>query len=795
MTAAVSADRTIFRIIFVASLASIAYQITLLRIFSITLWHHFAFLVMSIAMLGIGAGGSVLIMIPRFRAAAHIPVYGLLLAILFPVSYITADNIPFDPARLSWDRMQLFYIMLRYLVLSLPFLVFGMLMSSAYSEQRLGPESIYAADLIGAGLGSTAVLWLLYTTATETIPFILSCLIAGAVLISGWSRTTAFLIICVNALILLTRPAFIGPHMSPYKPLEQALSFPGAKWIDTIHSPHGRIDIFRSPAVRFAPGLSLKYTAPLPDQIGLSIDAGDIHAITDEADKAKAAFFLHLPMGLPYSIADKTDVLILDPKAGLSVLVAKAYGAKNVWRAESNPAIIKAVTEYGRDLSSSIYAENVIPQLGRSWLSSTQKQFDVIECSPLSTIASGIFGFAEDYRFTFEAFRIYLEHLKPNGIISITTYRLPPARMEYRLVATLIQAGIEIGIADIGSHMAAIKTWDTMTIIMKKSPLTDSDIAGIKSFSMDRRFELVYYPGITQGEIGRYIQSMTNEDYIAFQKLISSQDRETFLKEYLFDIRPVSDDAPFFHYYLKWRNISRIYSLMGEKWQFFIEEGYLLPVLLLQALLFAGLLILLPRYRIRLPLAALRPQNAVFIPLYFGCLGLAYLFIEMALIQKMILWLGNAVYATSLVVASMLISSGIGSLAGSRMENIKKYALLLIPLVVVVVTAFLPALSSLAAISRFPVNIILALCIILPMGFLMGMPFPLGMERIGKDKPDLISWAWAVNGCCSVVSPVLAVMIAITAGFSFVLISAACLYGIAYATLIGISSHPGPRLS
>jgi len=776
-------NRAILTLIFSASLASLSFEISLLRIFSISLWYHFAFMVISIAMLGIAASGTALAVFPGLKDIRKLPLYGLMLSASIPLSYLLANAVPFDPARLSWDRLQLLAIGLYYIILCIPFFCFGLIVSLAYSAISQKANAIYASDLLGAGAGALAMVWLLSLAGPETSVFIVSMLPALALLarINWKTRTASLLLIAVNLTVLFMHPQFIQPRISPYKPFSLALQFPGAERLGTAYSSYSRVDLFTSPAIRFAPGLSFTYLKPLPNQTGLALDAGDLHAITDEADTSRLAFLGALPSSLAYHLGPKQDVLIIEPRAGLAVLTAQTFGARTVSAVDSNPLVIRAVRDYGRAHGSRMYEENTWTGLGRTWLAASDREFDVIDLSLMGPSLAAPFGFAEDYRFTVEACEQYLAHLKKNGYLSLNLYMMPPPRTELRLLATLVRAAEASGIRDISRQVAAIRSWDTLTLLVKKSTLTAEDISRIKSFAGKMRFDLVYYAGIKPEESNVHIKMAGNEYAEAFQRLMNRETRDRFINDYLFDIRPVTDEKPFFNYFLKVENVRAIYRLMGEKWQYFIEEGYLLPVLFVQVFVISTVLILLPLITLR----GRGPVSTELHPLrslaYFALLGVGYMFVELACIQKMVLGLENPSYAASTVIASILISSGIGSLLGLRVTSLKNpFVLLILAGVIVVTSLLLP--GTVAAISHHPLllKIILSFVLLMPAGILMGIPFPLGISLLHTTAPRLIPWAWAVNGCFSVLAPILAVMLALSAGYHLVLFAGAAMYLVAF---------------
>ncbi len=777
-------SRVMLWLIVVASLASVCYEIALLRVFSLSLWYHFAFMVISIAMLGIAASGTALSLFPGLKDRRRIPLYGLLLAMSIPGSYLLANVVPFDPARLSWDHAQLASVSLYYVILCVPFLCFGLIVSTAYSIMSRDANAVYAADLLGGGFGAMLMIWLLSRSGPEMSIFFISLLLAAELLyrpIGRKVRLVSLLVIAVDLAILFLQPAFIRPRISPYKPYQLAMQFPGAEHLDTAYSPYAQVDLFKSPAVRFAPGLSLTYLEPLPAQTGIAVDAGDIYAMTDVSSGSSPAFVRALPSSLPYLLGPNRDVLIVEPKAGLALLAAREFHARNVSALDSNPLVLRVMQEYSRAHALPAYEHRAGAGLARTWLAARNEPFDLIDVSLMGSWPSASFGFAEDYRFTVEAVAEYLAHLKENGFLSFNLYIIPPPRTEFRLLATLIQAAESLSITNPELHVAAIRSWGTLTLLMKRSALTREDIGRIKTFSRTQRFDLVYYPGVKPSENNMYVKQPDNDYAESFRLLLNRELRSRFMADYLFDVRPVRDENPFFHYYMKARNFGEIYRIMGGKWQFFVEEGYLLPAVFLQVIVVSVFLICLPLVTLRRQRTAAASRFAVPALFFFAFLGLGYLFIEIACIQKMILGLENPSYASSTVIASVLIWSGAGSLLGRRFKVLANPSVLLMLSGVALGYGFLLTPIVNAA-GHYPLaaKVILSFLLLMPAGLLMGLPFPLGISVLGAAAPQLIPWAWAVNGCFSVIAPILGIMLALSAGFRVVLIAGAVMYLLAF---------------
>lgn len=758
--------------IFLCSFSTLCFEITLTRVFSISLWYHFAFMVISIGMLGVGLSGTVLSLYPGLRRRERLGGYALLLGLSIPAGYLLSNLVPFDPERLAWDRVQLLYILAYYVLLSAPFFFFGLVVSTALSVASRRSGLVYGADLLGAGAGALTAVFIMGMVGPERTVFIVSlAALAGAVVMGSRYRPLAAAVIVLAFLAIF--PDFAQVRMSPYKGLPVALKYPGAKHMRTYESGFSRVDAFQSPLARFAPGLSLKYLEELPPQIGLSVDGSNLTAIT-KADAGPPEFLRFLPSALPYEIRPRNSVLIMDPKGGLNILLARKYSVERIHRMEFNPLIVDVIRKDFSEFSGQIYGEGTWTGLVRSRLMRTRDMYDVMDISLAKTVPSAAFGMAEDYRYTVEAFREYLEHLGPGGVLSISLFILPPPKTELRLLATAVRALEDMGVRNVRKSIAAVRSWGSICILVKPAPFDAKEIERLRGFARRNGFDLVYYPGIKKEETNIYTRMPTPAYYEAFENIMNPETREDFIGRYVFDIREVSDDRPFFHYHLKAGNFRETYELAGRKWQYFIEEGLLLPAVLIQALLASLALLFLPALRGKGHSPG--PRGLL---LYFAFLGLGFMFIEVPLIQKMILPLEHPSYAVAGVLTSVLVSSGAGSLLSERFPALgSKFMVAVLAVLIVPYGLLINTAAESLLFFPLPVRFALAFALILPAGMMMGIPFPLGMRTLGDSAPALIPWAWAANGCFSVLGPVLAAMAAMWVGFQAVfLIGAACYAG------------------
>ncbi len=781
--------KRVYLTIFLVSCSVLMFEVSLMRLFSIYLWYHFAFMVISIAMLGIGSAGTLLairsrgLFLNKENLKLNIANYAVLAGISIIFSYVVSNYIPFDPVKLSWDKAQIFYVALYCFVLSIPFFFSGILIATAFSLFSRKSELIYSSDLLGAGLGSLTVLILLNVAGPEYAVLSASTLCFIGALLAG-KRKIKFLsliFIVINLLVFFIHPDFINVRLSPYKQLSISLKYPGAEHLKTYHSSYSRIDTLKSPAVRFAPGLSLKYLEPLPEQIGLSVDGGRIDAVTAADDKTKLRFLEFLPSAVVYEIGKKNNVLLLEPKGGLHVLIAKQYGSQEIHKVESNPMLVKVIRDDFRKFSGGIFEHNTWVGFGRNWLHGS-RFYDIIDMPMTGTSVSGIFGISEDYRFTVEAFKEYLGALERDGILSVSLYLIPPPRTEFRILATIITVLEQMGVGNASGHLAAIRSWDSMTILVKNSSFTQQEIKKIKGFSNSRRFDLVYYPGIKEKETNIYIRMLSDEYFSGFKSLLNPETRSSFVSNYLFDIKPVYDENPFFHYYLKLGNFKAIYKTMGHKWLYFIEEGYLLPMIFVIVLILSFIMIMLP---VLLKTNILKSET-LNLPtlLYFAMLGLGFMFVEVTLIHKSMLSLENPAYTVAVVLTAILISSGFGSMLSSRFSRLRTpYLLFILACLIFVYSLLHPLLLN--YISPYPLKfkILIIFIALIPLGFFMGIPFPMGIKLLGQKNEALIPWAWAINGCLSVLAPILTIMLAIVLGFKTVLWFGALAYLLAFMAL------------
>jgi hypothetical protein len=784
------------------SAASLVLQVSFSRILSVTQGYHFAFLIVSTALLGIGSAGTYLVLHLRLWSLepGHLVVLGpLLFGVTSVGAYLALNHIPFDVVRLAWEARQIGYFLLSYLILGIPFFFSGLTIVSAFLLRKRSIGRIYFSDLVGAATGAFLPLALFPMVGGTGAVLVAAGLgtITGILLLADsrdW-RVLRPVVILFSLAVLLLFGYFLFPglytlQLSPYRGLMVALRYPEAKLLETQWNAVSRVDRIQSPAARFAPGLSLAYSGNLPPQLGITVDGDQLHAMTAyDGTKTGMGFLEYLPSAAPYVIGQPQQVFIANPGGGLDVLMALYFDAAAVRVSEQNPLIPRLASNPMANFPHAIYQDpRVHLSIGheRSFLQSTHQVYDLVVISPLQVLGAAAVssGIAEDYSLTLEAFREYYDHLSKNGWLVITRYLEPQPVYAVRLLATVIESLEAMSIKPPAKQLIVIRSWGTLTVLVKPEGFSAGEIQGLREFVDNRQFDLDYYPGIHPQEVNRYNRFPEPVYYRMITDLLDPSRRLELYQTYPFNIRPVSDDRPFFSYALRLDQMREIYSLVREKWLFFVEAGLLVPVMLVQAALVAALLILLPTWlRMRTySVEAEWAKGRVFT--YFFCIALGFMGVEMAMIQRLILYLAHPAYAISAVLSFILLFAGIGSILttwwSSSRTRVQVFVMGTLALLILAQALFLPQVLNYLYGIQLPGRFGVAALLLAPMGLLMGMPFPLGMERLKQSGQQVpVAWAWAVNGSTSVVAAILSAALALQIGMTGVFIMAAMTYGIA----------------
>ncbi|MBS3818508.1 hypothetical protein KGY73_03275 [bacterium] len=744
------------------------------------------------AFLGYGASGSFLSI---FKKITHLNRNKFLCWCAFFYSltifssYLLCNHLSFDFTQISWNNNQIFFILIYYLLFSLPFFFAGTIISFAITTTTKAVNKIYFSDLIGSGIGTLGVLIIFLPKGDKGVILLISFLPLIAALLFSPRRSHAFRgltgFLLVGGIVLFFQsPDWLSFRISPYKALPSALRYSQSKHLLTKWNAQSRVDVIDSPAVRYAPGLSLLYQKKLPSQLGLTIDGGSLTAITrfDPSKPESLKFLSYLPSSLAYSFKQNPQTLLLNPKGGLDLLEAVHYNASSIKAVENNPLIIEVLQDELSSFYGNLYRQenlHVTSSHLRSALKKESRNYELVVFSLTDVFGSsgtGLYGFGENYLYTKESFLNVLERLSPKGIVSMSFYLLPPPRQELRALATWVEA-LEKKDKAPSTHLMALRSWGTLHYFIKNTPFNQEEIQKLKEFSDKYLFDLVHYPGIKKNETNIHNQFNTPLYYNRVQKLLSPKKREKFYSNYLFQIRPVTDNSPFFYNFFKINKLKKSFKALNQKLLPFLRGRFLVHLLLVQAIIIAFVLILLPLFVLK-KRGSKKGKTFVNVFFYFGLIGMAFMFVEITLIQKFILFLGHPIYSTSIIIFSLLLSSGLGSffsrkiLSSPIQKNLKKF-LLLCGGVTAAYLFLLPLFTQSLIGLGLTLKILLTFLVIFPLGFLMGFPFPNGIRLVEKKERKFIPWAWAVNAFSSVINSVAALLLAFWGGYNLVFILAA----------------------
>lgn len=791
------------------SASGLIFEIALTRVFAIAQFYHFAFLTVSMALLGFAASGSVLAAFPWVGSGGSQRWAWLaaLQSLATVGAYVVANNLPFDSFAIAWDRAQLGYLVAYYLTLAVPFffggLVIAVLLTAADQPGAVPSHLVYGASLVGSGLGCVVAVVFLDQLGGEGVIVLAAAVAmaaaAGFATLCLPTRRPAVLAgVAAGALLVMAvwLPAPLAMNLSPYKGLEGALRFPEARVIASAWDRGTRLDLVSSEGIRSLPGLSFTYTGQPPIQDGVTLDGDDLSPIPQVAPD-QAEYASHLLVSLPWLLRPNAETLVLEPRGGLDLLVGLAGGAGSIVAVEPHGAIVDLAQRAGSLLVAHPHVEWVVAE-PRAFVERTNQKFDVIDLAltaPYRPVTSGAYSLAEDYSLTVEAFTAYLERLERDGILAVMRWVQTPPSEESRLVATAATALRDRGIAPAAATVV-LRNYSNVLLLVQPDGWSPTDLRTVVEFAERERFDIVVRPALQQEETNRF-SIIPDEEYsvLAAELLAAVEPIETYATS-KFEIVPPTDDHPFFGHYFKWSQAGEVLDTLGRSWQPFGGAGYLVLVaFLLLASLSAVVLIVAP-------LAIRRRDGALAVGRalrwwtlgYFGLLGLAFLLVEIPLVQLYILLIGDATTAFAVVLFAVLLASGVGSMLSPRLPWRQLAAALTV--VALAYPILIRRLTPILLPGPLPVRVLVGAVVIAPLGLLMGVMFPSGVAYLERRAPQLVPWAWGINGTASVISAVLAALLALAFGFTTVLLIGAAGYGLA-ALLAGVAGRsllgPGER--
>jgi len=784
----------------------IGYEIVLVRLFSISQWHHFAHMIISLAMLGFGFSGTVISLTQTWLKRHFHTMYtvcGSTYSISVIGCFILHQYIPFNPLMLNWQPTQFLLAGIIYLILSLPFFFGSACIGMVLLQFPDKVGHLYFFDLFGSGISALGSIFMMYIippaqnlTLVTAIGF---CSVVVTNLDNKRTKNRKAIVYHLTFALLFTIFFLLNPIsivVSPYKRLSSTLNFPDAKIQSTRYSPLGLLQVVKSSSIRAVPGLSLSSQHSIPPQLGMFTDADAMTTITEfDGDLSKLAYLDDTISALAYHLMKEPNVLVVGAGGGTDILNALYHQSNTIDAVEMNPQVVGLIQQEYADFSGQIYAPNSMVQVHiaeiRTFINASTKKYDLIQISMLgSTSASGTgtHTLSENYLYTVEAISDLFQHLAPGGVISITRWLRTPPRDMIRMFAMAVQALETIGNQVPNDQLILVRGWQTATLLIGNRKFDIKDCTTIRHFCHQRSFDTAYYPNMPESEANFYNQ-LTEPTYFRAAQSILFGDRQQFFQQSPFNIYPATDNRPYFFQSLRLSSLLHMMRTNHRNNLSFIEWEYpLLIATLIQATL-AGLgLIFLPlflwRHRSKTPVDQTHRSPLYLVLFYFLCLGAGFMFVEIAFIQKFLLFLGQPTYTVATVLCGFLVFSGLGSLFSTKFKNsylLRQrnpilFAIGIVSLITCLYLQLLPFIFSQLTINSDIIKIIFSICLIGPLAFFMGIPFPLGIDLLRRRYPSFIIWAWGINGYTSVISAILATFLAITFGFNTVILLATTIY-------------------
>jgi|SRR5215831_4845465 len=766
-------DKLLLVSIALTSFSALLLELALTRLFSVVLFYHFAFLAISVALLGLGAGGVFahlwkqwLMRFDTRRLAASLATWNIV-AILLALEVVLHVPVSLELSR--WNFLRLTAL---YLASAIPFFCTGLIFSVVFARESHHVTRLYGADLLGGALACLAVVPLLNWIGGPNA--ILFAAFVSAMAAIAWRRSPESI-----------RRGSRMPEVAALALLALIIANHSGRFVDVLYAKgvlrdHSWVEFAKWNAIsrievdRQNQAKAVVIDADASTYI-MNADPGHFEGTDWEKNLMSA------PPALANILRPHGEYAIIGPGGGVDVLRALANGSPKVTGIEINPIIANTVmrgryADYSRHLYERPEVEIHVTD-GRSFIRNSPASYDVIQMTLVDTWAStaaGAFALSENSLYTVDAFREYFQHLKPDGMIAITRWEFHQPREALRVVSVAMEALHQLGLANPARHFIVVSEGELdadgipVVVLAKKTPFTsEEEAAAIGHLERYDELEPLYLPSAPGDN--------------PFSKLIARNDPWGFANTYAYNVAPVSDNAPFFFFTLKPRQILGEESLQqGIDWKVNLGVVVLGAVLLISLVAVIGFLILPMLFASRRA-TSIRSWISLF---YFVAVGLGFILVEIAFIQRFVLFLGHPTYAVTVVIFLLLLSSGAGSLISRRC--LPHPARVWLPLLLLVIAigiyvAILPAVLNALVGIAFALKLAVSALLLVPLGLAMGMPFPTGLRSLrDAAAPDpsgtAIEWAWAMNAASSVLGSVLAMVIAINWGLNVTLACGAVAY-------------------
>lgn len=797
--------------LFLVTFATLAYQLLLTRVFSVTMYYHFAFVAISVTMFGMAVGALAVYLRPDVfvpdRLHRHLAIGAAGFAVTIVGSFLAHLWLPFRP---EMSAAGLASVVLTYAVLSVPFTFSGIVVALALTRFPGQVGALYAADLAGAAAGCAMLGPLLRLSDAPTAIVATAAFSALAALLFAAPRAARAQrgLVRACAAIALVLTTFAAAHTVAVRRDAPLLRLAWAKGryepppLAERWNPFSRIRVIGDASRRGRPsGWGMSTTLPpalTARELHLDIDSYAGTELTAfDGDVSTVEHLKYDVTNIAHYLRPSARVLVVGTGGGRDVLSALAFNQRSVTGVEINPDILDLVHGRFGDFTGHLDRDprvTFVNDEARSFIARMDERVDLIQISLIDTwaaTASGAFVLTENSLYTVEAWRTFLEHLTPAGILTVSRWYYADRPGEvYRSAALAATTLRGMGVHRPGAHLIIVRARPAAaddvpdgigTLLVSPAPFSDADVNRLEEVASRLKFDVIQSP-----------RTSSDETFAA----IASGDRlDQVIARYPLNIAAPTDDSPFFFHMLRLRDVfnAALWRDQGIV-SFNMKAVGVLGLLLLTVIALTAACIVVP-----LALTRGRGELSGAAPhlLFFAAIGFGFMLVEISQLQRLAVLLGHPAYSLSVVLFSLLVSSGIGSLTTARAVDPASAARSRLLWTLAVLVAF--GLATPPVVRHFDsaataTRILLSIAILMPIGFCMGMAFPLGMRAALRGSPQIAPWLWGVNGAASVCASVLAVVIAIGAGISAAFWTGVACYAVALAAMVWEGSRAGPTV-
>ena len=764
--------------LFLTTLSLLQLELFLTRIFSVTMWYHFAFMAISLAMLGLAAGAVLVEVMEKRDPHTTLAKTGLMFALSSAVCFTAQLYIPADPETEIW------WTALAFAIIAVPFVFAGIVVCVALTRFPAHTGSLYAADLAGSAAGCVLTIPILNHIHAPTAVILNAAIAAvAAAAFAVWVKGRIRWVAAASCAALVVIAV-----------VNQSAKFIEIQWVKGGKNRGGgvyekwnalsRIYVGDNGGVPFGWGMSPAYRPKQKlEQLYLNIDSGAATVITKFDGKLDSLEHLKYDVtALAHYLRRQDSVLVIGVGGGRDILTSLVFGQKRVVGVEINPDILDVLTdrfaEYSGNLQK-IPGVTLVHDDARSYIARSTEKFGIIQASLIDTWAAtsaGAYVLTENGLYTKEAWITFLNHLTPDGILTMSRwyYEAQPAET-LRLAALAASSLMEMGVEDPRQHMMIVRKQDSSeigqfsvaTILVSKRPFTDAEVDRIMQVSKEMEFLPVLTPRFTEQP--------------DFERVASRSKYRELIRSYPLNIDAPTDDNPFFFHMLRAGDLLKASTYQG------MNELNLKAVKVLGTSL--GIVLGLSGIAIVTPLALrkrVRQARSARLMIYFAAIGLAFMMVEIGQLERLIVFLGHPIYGLTVVLFVLLVASSSGSFYSHRMGH----WIWLLPFFLAAFIMVSPAVTYRLMAASTPVRIVISALLLFPSGFFMGMAFPLGIRQARYAHGGApTAWYWGINGAFSVISSVLALVVAVFWGVTMTLLVGLTAYVVALVALSSVRTQ------